>query len=1006
MKKRLLSILLLLCMTIGALSMAIPTAQAAETGVADKLNALKTKYPDGAYWNHYVSEVGQDCDSLPDWDETYADSVTSTACAHHGDGYSGNYVGFYDCNRFDGGSQCWGFARKIFFDVFGVKCSSLVPNYDSANVQVGDYVRFGDDNGGHSFIVIERTGNMITVVECNFGDAASSHCQIKWGRQFDITDTIWGLRFNYSYHAPNYDEINDSAAGPSQPDPTPTPTPIPTPTPSELTYEFDPITGVLTVSGHGDIKNGWYNECGVSRSDIKSVLIKDGVTSIGDYAFQGSKNLTSVTIPNSVTFIGKMAFWGCSELASIVIPNSVTSIGEDAFSNCFHLISITIPSSVTSIVDGSGLTSCARLMNITVDANNNNYASENGVLFDKRKTTLICYPSAKSNAAYNSDGNIISHYSIPDTVTSISDAAFGNAYNLTSVTIPRGVVRIGTWAFQSPQLSDIYYGGNENDWNTITINSANEILSKAVIHYNSTGPTNIKQVVQQLAQQALKNVLGVASIRCPVDVEISVNGQTVGKIENNVASGVDESKIYVHVENDEKYIYFLTSDKFTINLTATGTGTMEYSVQNLDVPSWTTLDEKYFRKVELTSGKKMVSDINYLDTNTELVDTPNVQLYVLGDDSNPIKKVLPDNKGTEVPLNTPVITFDTTIGSISIPPMAVGDDGTLSELPAPTRSGYTFNGWYMPDGAKVATNTVFTKDTTIKAKWTKNTVPSDPTTPSNPGYNPGGIYIPPTHSITAPSVIGGKISVNPTSAPSGKTVTVMVIPDAGYELAVLTVSDANGKILELTAKGNGQYLFKMPNGRVSINVEFRLVGTGATWDNPFVDVSTEDWFYDAVKFVSENGLMNGVGNNSFAPNMKLSRSMFAQILYNKEGQPSVMNSSAFNDVSSDAWYANAAMWATANGIVDGYGNGTFGPNDSITREQLAVMLWRYAGKPVPQNSILTFTDANQASDYALDALRWVVEQGIVKGKGNNILDPKGFASRAEAAQMLMNYLSK
>ncbi len=172
----------------------------------------------------------------------------------------------------------------------------------------------------------------------------------------------------------------------------------------------------------------------------------------------------------------------------------------------------------------------------------------------------------------------------------------------------------------------------------------------------------------------------------------------------------------------------------------------------------------------------------------------------------------------------------------------------------------------------------------------------------------------------------------------------------------------------------------------------------------FSDIDVGAWYMLGVEHALNQKFMNGVGNGLFAPNANLSRGMLAQILYNKEGKPIIAGGSTFVDVQSNVWYADAVAWASAEGIVDGYGNGSFGPNDDITREQLAVMLWRYAGKPVPPNLLLNFTDAYQASDYAQDALRWAVEKGIISGKGNGILDPTGKATRAEAAKMLKNYI--
>lgn len=133
--------------------------------------------------------------------------------------------------------------------------------------------------------------------------------------------------------------------------------------------------------------------------------------------------------------------------------------------------------------------------------------------------------------------------------------------------------------------------------------------------------------------------------------------------------------------------------------------------------------------------------------------------------------------------------------------------------------------------------------------------------------------------------------------------------------------------------------------------------------------------------------------------------MLAQILYNKEGKPNVAGNNVFTDVAPGEWYSNAITWAAANNIVGGYGSGLFGPNDNITREQLAVMLWRYAGEPTAISRELHFSDAKEVSGYAVSAINWAVENGVINGKGDNILDPKGFATRAQVAQMLKNYLA-
>lgn len=178
-----------------------------------------------------------------------------------------------------------------------------------------------------------------------------------------------------------------------------------------------------------------------------------------------------------------------------------------------------------------------------------------------------------------------------------------------------------------------------------------------------------------------------------------------------------------------------------------------------------------------------------------------------------------------------------------------------------------------------------------------------------------------------------------------------------------------------------------------------------TIPEPFTDVKASDWYYNAVVYVVQNGLMNGVSYSQFNPNGTTTRGMIVTILYRQAGEPTV-ESAGFTDVAEDAYYADAVAWAAENGIVLGYGDGTFGPNDPITREQLAAMLYRYAGSPAVTQTALSFSDSGQISTYALDAVNWAVQQGVLNGKTGNVLDPQGLATRAQTAQVFQNYLQK
>lgn len=265
------------------------------------------------------------------------------------------------------------------------------------------------------------------------------------------------------------------------------------------------------------------------------------------------------------------------------------------------------------------------------------------------------------------------------------------------------------------------------------------------------------------------------------------------------------------------------------------------------------------------------------------------------------------------------------------------------------------------------------------------------------------------YTVTVEESSHGKVSSDRVRAGSGSAVTLTASPDSGYILDVLTVTDSRGDDVGLTQEDGGKYTFIMPDRDVTVRASFvRAVCTGDA-DCPsraFPDLDTGSWYHEAVDYVLRSGLMDGYTGGLFGPNDPLSRVQFAQILYNRAGRPAVTGSRVFTDTAPGAWYADAVAWAVGQDIAGGYGDGRFGPDDPITREQLAAILWRYAGRPEPPDLLLTFSDADQISPWAAAPLRWAVERGIVSGKGSGILDPQGTATRAEAAQMLKNFLEQ
>lgn len=179
---------------------------------------------------------------------------------------------------------------------------------------------------------------------------------------------------------------------------------------------------------------------------------------------------------------------------------------------------------------------------------------------------------------------------------------------------------------------------------------------------------------------------------------------------------------------------------------------------------------------------------------------------------------------------------------------------------------------------------------------------------------------------------------------------------------------------------------------------------------PFADVSGSDWFYNDVRYVYEKGIMDGTGADRFSPNAPLTRAMIVTILYRMAGSPSVSGSSDFTDVAAGKWFAKAVAWAAANGIVNGYGDSLFGPNDPVTREQLAAILYRYAvyggmTAVTLEENLGSFADTAQLSAYAIQAMNWAVGQGLINGSGSNLV-PKAQATRAQVAAIIHRYLER
>ena len=276
----------------------------------------------------------------------------------------------------------------------------------------------------------------------------------------------------------------------------------------------------------------------------------------------------------------------------------------------------------------------------------------------------------------------------------------------------------------------------------------------------------------------------------------------------------------------------------------------------------------------------------------------------------------------------------------------------------------------------------------------------------------GGIIAVPSYSVSIDAADNGSVSADRTSAMKGKTVTLTVTPDEGYVLDSLTVTDKNGDAVELTKVSDSEYAFTMPASKVSVAATFVKSGDepAPTPSLPFVDVDPDAWYYDAVEYAYNAGLMTGTAADKFSPSLTTTRGMIVSILYRQEGEPAVSTDAGFADVASGAYYEDAVNWAAEEGIVNGYSDTAFGPNDAITREQMAAILMNYAeykGQDVTARADLSgYTDADTVSGWATDAVQWANAEGLINGMSDTQLAPKGSATRAQVAAILQRFLAE
>ena len=276
-----------------------------------------------------------------------------------------------------------------------------------------------------------------------------------------------------------------------------------------------------------------------------------------------------------------------------------------------------------------------------------------------------------------------------------------------------------------------------------------------------------------------------------------------------------------------------------------------------------------------------------------------------------------------------------------------------------------------------------------------------------PSSSSGTISYPPIITDTE----NGSVSVGPRNPERGEEVTITPRPDQGYEVDEIIVTDCNGNEVEITDNGDGSYSFEQPRGRVTVEITFKPAACDGGADCPSAhlsDIAVDAWYHAAVDYVVANGLMEGTSATAFSPDEPFTRGMLATILWRLEESPVVNYQLSFNDVAEGQWYTEAVRWAASEEIVGGYGDGSFRPEDAVSREEMAAIFYRYAqhkGYDVSvgeDTNILSYADAAMISEYAIPAMQWACGAGVIEGNGQ-LLTPQADTPRCQAAAVLMRF---
>lgn len=781
-----------------------------------------------------------------------------------------------------------------------------------------------------------------------------------------------------------------------------------------------------------------------SAKSGESYIIPDGIETIGGTAFRGCSNLTSVHLPESIYDIYQLAFSECSSLISIWIPAHVSAIEYDAFDRCKALSDVYYSGTKeqwnTIMIDTDGDTGITS-PNISTSTGNRYLLAAtihctDGVINPKPlalPNKLAWSTETPGQINWSVSGNCrrnfeIKVYSTEDDTTPVFSAEKQFPEGETYVyNIPLDELESGCYFFTVRNIIDEAEneGGGDNAYKN------SELATSTSWSYTKT--------VQPAPDDPEPDT---PSLNCTLSGTITGHQGVAYTSVTAKLVGLDGTEYYAAVTGGESLdgtmkkecTYSASAPAGQYNLVVEATAASGTTVNRTALVK---LSGDQTKNVNLPNGQAK-SNVTVKKSATEVI-AGNLDSLIVSDDGSLIA-----GASAEVTLTVDDVDTSTT-EAVSIQNAASGQtmefveftirktvDGTTTDVSdtgnSPIEIVLSFKNAgkrnvkvYRYHDGRVDTLTeqavngekieVTANSITICAKKFSvyaigyDSAPENqtPVSGSSSSSNSSSSSFGPSYSITVPNrITGGKVEVSTDSAKRGDAVTVITTPDEGYMTATVAVTDVSGNTLTLTDNDNGKYTFTMPASNVGLNVTFaKLDNNGSSVTNPFTDVSDGAYYYDAVLWASGNGITNGTSATTFSPDAACTRAQIVTFLWRAAGSPAPESESSanpFTDVSTGAYYYDAVLWAVEQDISNGTSATTFSPDVACTRAQAVTFLWR-AGEAPSVSSGSGFSDVAD-SDYYANAVKWAVANGVTNGTGSATFSPDADCTRGQIVTFL------